>query len=83
MTAIDLRAEIVQMIKDERDTTILEAIRTLLYKLRQADEADDDLTDEEVAELEGRFQDMVSGKVKPISEKESIRMIRAAGKAKG
>lgn len=83
MTAIDLQTEIVQLIKDERDTTILEAIRTLLYKLRQADEADDDLTDEEVAELEGRFQDMVSGKVKPISEKESIRMIRAAGKAKG
>jgi hypothetical protein len=83
MTAIDLRTEIVQMIKDERDTNILEAIRTLLYKLRQADETDEDLTDKEVAELEGRFQDMVSGKVKPVSEKASIRMIRAAGKAKG
>jgi len=83
MSAIDLRTEIVQMIKSERDTSILEAIRTLLYKLRQADGTDEDLTDEEVAELEGRFQDMVSGKVKPISEKDSIRMIRAAGKAKG
>jgi hypothetical protein len=82
MTAIELRTEIVQMIKSERDTSILEAIRTLLYKLRQADQ-DEELTDEEVAELEGRFQDMVSGKVKPISEKESIRMIRATGKAKG
>jgi hypothetical protein len=81
MTAIDLRTEIVEMIKSERDTSILEAIRTLLYKLRQADE--EDLTDKEVFELEGRFQDMVGGKVKPISEKESIRMIRAAGKAKG
>jgi hypothetical protein len=83
MTAIDLRTEIVRMIENERDTSILEAIRTLLHKLRQADEADEELTDEEIAELEGRFQDMVSGKVKPISEKESIRMIRAAGKAKG
>jgi hypothetical protein len=83
MTTIDLRTEIVQMIKSERDTSILEAIRTLLYKVRQADVAEEDLTDEEVAELEGRFQDMVSGKVKPIGEKESIRMIRAAGKTKG
>ena len=83
MTTIDLRTEIVQMINSERDTSILEAIRTLLYKLRQADEAEEDLTDEEVAELEGRFQDMVSGKVKPIGEKESIRMIRTAGKTKG
>jgi hypothetical protein len=60
MTAIDLRTEIVRMIENERDTSILEAIRTLLHKLRQADEADEELTDEEIAELEGRFQDMVS-----------------------
>lgn len=83
MTAIELRTEIMQLIKLEQDTSILEAIRTLLYKLHQTDEVEDDLTDEEVAELEGRFQDMVTGKVKPISEEESIRMIREAGHAKG
>jgi hypothetical protein len=82
MTAIDLRSEIVQMIKEEHDTSILEAIRILLYKLRGAEVVNDDLTDEEVAELESRFQDMVSGKVKPVGEKESIRMIIEAAKSK-
>ena len=81
MTAIDLRTEIVQMIKSERDTSILEAIRTLLYKLRQADEAKEDLTDEEVAELDAQRADRISGKVKFISEEESIRMIRTGRKA--
>lgn len=76
MTAIELRTEIMQLIKLEQDTSILEAIRTLLYKLRQADEGDDDLTDEEVAELEGRFQ----GKVKAHSREESMRIARGADK---
>lgn len=80
MTAIELRTEIMQLIKLEQDTSILEAIRTLLYKLRQADEGDDDLTDEEVAELEGRFQDMVTGKVKAHSREESMRIARGADK---
>ncbi|HMQ76574.1 MAG TPA: hypothetical protein PKE21_11050 [Flavobacteriales bacterium] len=78
-------------------TTKLELMRQLLsiadektlrkvasfFKREVAIEEDEDLSEEEMAELEGRFQDMVSGKVKPISEKDSIRMIRAAGKAKG
>jgi hypothetical protein len=80
MTALHLQAEIQQLLRKEKNLTVLEAIRMLL---RREEPQEDDLTDEEVAELEGRFQDMVSGKVKPISEKESIRMIRAAGKAKG
>lgn len=80
MTALHLQAEIQQLLRKEKNLTVLEAIRMLL---RREEPQGDDLTDEEVAELEGRFQDMVSGKVKPISEKESIRMIRAAGKAKG
>lgn len=80
MTALHLQAEIQQLLRKEKNLTVLEAIRMLL---RREEPQDDDLTDEEVAELEGRFHDMVSGKVKPISEKESIRMIRAAGKAKG
>lgn len=80
MTALHLQAEIQQLLRKEKNLTVLEAIRMLL---RREEPQEDDLTDEEVAELEGRFQDMVSGKVKSISEKESIRMIRAAGKAKG
>ncbi len=80
MTALHLQAEIQQLLRKEKNTTVLEAIRMLL---RREEPQDDDLTDEEVAELEGRFKDMVSGKVKPIGEKESIRMIRDAGKSKG
>ena len=45
MSAIDLQTEIVQMIKDENDTSILEAIRTLLYRVRQG-QVEDDFTDE-------------------------------------
>lgn len=81
MTAIELRTEIVQMIKDEQDTSVLEAIRVLLYKLRGAEAEDDDLTDEEVAQLEARYQDMISGKVRSVGEKESIQMIIEAAKA--
>lgn len=68
MSATELQTEIVQMIKDERDTGILEAIRMLLYKLRQAEE-EDDLTDEEVAELDApclaRAPALVSSTAKP------------------
>ena len=80
MSATELQAEIVQMIKDERDTGVLEAIRMLLYKLRQAED-EDDLTDEEVAELDAQRADRISGKVKFVSEEESFRMIRAGRKA--
>mgnify|MGYP003379914844 CR=1 FL=1 len=51
MSTIDLQTEIVQMIKDENDTSILDAIRTLLYKLQQG-HVDDDITDEECAEFD-------------------------------
>lgn len=76
MTALHLHTEIQQLLLREKNVTVLEAIRMLLR--REELQADDDLTDEEVTELEGRFQDMVKGKVKPIGEKESIRMIRAS-----
>jgi len=77
MSVIDLRTEIVQMIKEESDTSILEAIRTLLFKLRQTEEADDDLTDEDIAELDRRRALRLSGKSKGYSAEESIRMLRA------
>jgi hypothetical protein len=54
MSTAELRTEIVEMIQSESDTSVLEAIRTLLYKLRIQDDAEDELLDEEVAELERR-----------------------------
>ncbi|MFZ1694914.1 MAG: hypothetical protein WAT74_17085 [Flavobacteriales bacterium] len=77
MSALDLRTEIMQMIKEESDTSILEAIRTLLFKLRQTEEADDDLTDEDIAELDRRRALRLSGESKGYSAEESIRMLRA------
>ena len=45
-------------------------------ELPEAQEGSDDVTEEEMAELEKRYQDMVSGRVKGIPEKDAIRMIR-------
>ncbi len=77
MSAVDLRTEIVQMIEREQDTSILEAIRTLLHKLRHTDEGDQGLSDEEVEELDTQRAERISGKVEFLSEEESIRMIRS------
>ena len=76
MTAIELRTEIVQMIKDEQDTSVLEAIRVLLYKLRGAEAVDDDLTDEEVAGFNEELAKRDRGEIKFHTEEESIRLIR-------
>lgn len=74
MTAVELRAEIIRMIENEGDTSVLEAIRTLLFRLYLHGE--DDLTDDEVAELEGRYQGMVSGKTKAHTREESMAKVR-------
>jgi hypothetical protein len=80
MTALHLQTEIQRLLRREKNITVLEAIRMLLRR-EEARTEDDDLSDEEVVELQGRVRDMVSGKIKPVSEKASIRIIRAAGKA--
>lgn len=80
MIGLQIQEEIQQLLRKEKNITVLEAIRMLL---RRKEAQEDDLSDEEVAELEGCFQDIVSRKVKTIGEKESIRMIRAASEAKG
>ncbi len=76
MTAIELRTEIMQMIKDEQDTSILEAIRILLFKLRSSASEDDDLTDEEVAGFNEELAKRDRGEIKFHTEEESIRLIR-------
>lgn len=77
MSAIDLQAEIVQMIKDESDTSVLEAIRTLLYRVRQG-QVDDDFTEEDIAELDRRRADRLSGESTGYTVEESLRKLRAA-----
>ncbi|MBK7945047.1 MAG: hypothetical protein IPJ85_06950 [Flavobacteriales bacterium] len=47
----------------------MEAIRTLLFKLRQTEEADDDLTDEDIAELDRRRALSSEGRARAILQK--------------
>ena len=78
MTALQLQAEIQKLLRKEKNLSVLEAIRMLL---RREEAQDDDLTDEEVAELDAQRADRISGKVKFVSEEDSIRMIRTGRKA--
>jgi hypothetical protein len=73
MSALHLHAEIQQLLRKEKNLTVLEAIRMLLLR---EEPREDDLTDEEVAELDAQRANRISGKVKFVSEEESIRMIR-------
>lgn len=73
MSVLQLQAEIQQLLRKEKNLSVLEAIRMLL---RRAEPQEDDLTDDEVAELDAQRADRISGKVKFVSEEESIRMIR-------
>ena len=76
MSAIDLQTEIVRMIKDENDTSILEAIRTLLYRVRQG-QVEDDFTDDEVAELDRRRAEYLRGEGTSYTAEESLQRLRS------
>ena len=76
MSAIDLQTEIVQMIKDESDTRVLEAIRTLLYRVQQG-QVDDDLTDEDIAELDKRRAEYARGEGTSYTIEESLERLRS------
>jgi hypothetical protein len=54
MTALHLQTEIEQLLRKEKNITVLEAIRMLL---RREETQEDDLTDEEVAELDAQRAD--------------------------
>ncbi|MBS1937092.1 MAG: hypothetical protein JSS84_04695 [Bacteroidetes bacterium] len=74
MSTIDLQTEIMQLLREERNTSILEAIRMLLR--REEADTDEDFTAEELAELDAQRADHLSGKSRSYTEEESIRMIR-------
>lgn len=76
MSTIDLQTEIVQMIKDESDTSILEAIRTLLYRVRQG-QVDDDFTAEDIAELDRRRAEYLRGEGASYTAEESLQRLRS------
>ncbi len=81
MDIAQMKLDLMQRLMMIRDEAALSRVAKVIEKEGPvAIEEDDDLTDEEVAELEQRFQDMVSGKVKSVSAKDSIGLIRAAAK---
>ena len=76
MSAIDLQTEIMEMIKAENDTRILEAIRTLLYSVRQG-QLDDDFSAEDIAELDSRRAEYLSGEGTSYTVEESLQRLRS------
>lgn len=75
MTALQLQAEITNLLKDESDLSVLEAIR-LLLKRNKDTAMDDDLTDEELAELDRRRAEYESGKGVSFTVEESLARLR-------
>ena len=74
MNTIDLQTEIIQLLREERNTSILEAIRMLLH--RDESDTDEDFTPEELAELDAQRAEHLRGESKSYTAEESIRMIR-------
>lgn len=74
MSTSELQIEIIQLLREERNTSILEAIRMLLR--REEAEIEEDFTAEELAELDAQRADHLSGKSRSYTAEESIRMIR-------
>lgn len=77
MTAIELRTEIMRLLREEENTSILEAIRTLL---RREEAAEDDITDEEYAEFDEAIAKHESGEESFHTEEDSMRMIHEGRK---
>ncbi len=76
MNTLDLQTEIIQLLREERNTGVLEAIRMLLR--RKEEEVEEEFTAEELAELDKRRTSRRKGESKGHTAEESIRMLRAA-----
>ncbi|MBS1941597.1 MAG: hypothetical protein JST38_12055 [Bacteroidetes bacterium] len=74
MTAIDLRAEILQLLQKEESTGLLERIRSLLKRQQDTE----GLSDEELAELCEIERRQESGEDAYVSMEEALRMARGA-----
>lgn len=79
MSAIDLRAEILQLLQKERNESILATIRSLLK--RDEKEEGFDITDDELAELEEIDRRRKAGTDTYVSLDEAMRMIREGRRA--
>lgn len=76
MSTAELRTEITDLLRQEENTSVLQAIRMLLRRA----EAEDDLTDADIAELEARRAARLSGKSTFHTVEESMRIVREKAK---
>ena len=79
MSAIDLRAEIVQLLQKERNESVLATIRSLLRRDEKG--VDFDITDDELAELEEIDRRRKAGLDTYVSLDEAMHMIRQGRRA--
>ncbi|MBP8823848.1 MAG: hypothetical protein KBH07_09400 [Flavobacteriales bacterium] len=74
MSAIDLRTEILQLLQQERNESILSTIRSLLKRDERAEGFD--ISDDELAELEEIDRRRKAGLDTYVNLEEAMRMIR-------
>lgn len=77
MDTASIKLELLERLVNVRDERLIVQITELLKKsFPQVMEDDEDLTDEELVELERRRQRFISGESKPHSIEESMRLAR-------
>ncbi|HMN06421.1 MAG TPA: addiction module protein [Flavobacteriales bacterium] len=77
MDTTSIKLELLERLANLRDERLIVQITELLKKsFPQVMEDDEDLTEEELAELERRRQRYLSGESKPHSLEESMRLAR-------
>jgi len=74
MTAIELRTEITRLLREERNTSVLEAIRMLLRR----EDVDDDFSAEERAELDAEHEQALRGEGTTYTPEQVKEMARQA-----
>jgi hypothetical protein len=77
MTTIELRTEIMRLLREEENTSILEAIRLLL---RREEVEVEDISDEEYTAFDEAIARHESGEEPFHTREESMRMIREGRK---
>lgn len=74
MSPMELRTQIIQLVEKEQDEHVLEAIHTLLRKITET--YDEDISDEELFELEKLRDQRLKGEGRMYSMEEAMKLAR-------
>ncbi len=74
MSPMELRTQIIQLVEKEQDEHVLAAIHTLLRKITEPN--DEDISDEELAELEKLRDQRLKGEGRIYSMEEAMKIAR-------